>query len=143
MHSEQEWVYFGQHKIRFEPPDNVRFVGVGFFTLEAAQSYLDFIFATADQHGNVYLLLDCARTTAGMPPEVRTLLTRPPRPYPFHGIAAYNANFTMRVIITMVIKAGTLLFPSKFAFPVAFFASEQEAAAQVRAWRASRERGQK
>lgn len=138
MSDEQPWISIGAHQIRFEAPDTVRFVGVGFFTPAEARKYLDTIYDMSDRHGNLYLLLDCERATSGMPPEARKILTNVPRPYPFYGIAGYNASFSMRVITTTVIKAGRLLFPEKFPFPLAFFSGEQEALAQRDTWRAQR-----
>lgn len=138
MSGEYPWIPIGPHQIRFEPPDTARFVAVGYFKPDEARKYLKTIYDFADNHGHFYLLLDCERGTSGMPPEGRKILTDVPRPYPFHGIIGYNASFGMRVITTTVIKAGRLLFPDKFPFPLAFFATEQEAIAQRDAWRSER-----
>lgn len=138
MSGEHPWIPIGPHQIRFEPPDTARFLGIGAFTPNEARKYLHTIYDFGDHHGNFYLLLDCERTTSGMSPEVRKILTDVPRPYPFHGIIGYNASFSMRVITTTVVKAGRLLFPDKFPFPLAFLATEQEATAQRNAWRSER-----
>lgn len=138
MSEAADWIWFGKHRLRFEPPDVVRLEIDGYFVPEEAREYVRNLHTIGDLQGYFYHIIDMRRATGGMVPGTRSTLVRPPRPYPLLGAVGLGGNFTLRVMTTAVVRAGRTLLPKWFGFPLEFHAKEDEVQRQIDVWRKDR-----
>ncbi|UQA55806.1 STAS/SEC14 domain-containing protein [Polyangium aurulentum] len=128
MREREEWIC-GQQRVWVEAPDLVRLELHGIFALPDVDAYMPIIFELGDRLGPFTILVDM-RDLKSIPAATRKRITNSERMYPYRACAVYGASFTLGVMVTMTFKAGRMLMPSTFPFPVAVFEGEGEA----RAW---------
>jgi hypothetical protein len=128
MSEREEW-FFGQQRVWVEAPDLVRLTLRGTFELTEAEAYMPIAFRLGERLGPFALLLDM-RDLEAVSSAARRRLSFMERAYPYRACAIYGASFALGVMVTMTFKAGRILMPSAFTFPLALFKNETEA----RAW---------
>lgn len=127
MDHDDEPVIISTHEYRFVPPNEIRFHLRGTFDGPDVEAHFQFAFKYADRCGGwVNCVVDMTKFTR-VTESARHLLTRPPRPYPYHGCALLGASFATRTIANMVISAGRVLTPKSFTYPIKFVNTWDEA----------------
>jgi hypothetical protein len=69
--------------------------------------------------GKVYCLVD-AKHAGRMTEELRKKMVTGSNDYPYAACAVIGAVGTIRIVFDMIVKAGRVLAPSRFQFPVSF-----------------------
>lgn len=124
-------VNVGTHEFEFLTPDLLRFTLRGTMTDEDATAYLDFIHGRAAETGGLlYVAYDVSAFTR-VDEQARSRITRVNRPYPFGGLVIVGANFSMRALAGMMIRAVRLFKPEYLDCPHKFVRTMAEADAWI------------
>ena len=122
----------GQYQLHIEG-DTVLSTAVGVVTLAEAQQLLACLEKVINRHGYCLLLSNSARFST-VTAEARRFSAKWITGKPLLGIAVYNASFTARTLLSLIMKGINLINPR--AIPLTFVLEESEA----RAWLAERRR---
>ncbi|MDI3288073.1 STAS/SEC14 domain-containing protein [Polyangium sp. 15x6] len=108
---------FGDHCVRFVTPDMVVVEFKPDIVIEDVIAITDVLQTVKEQEGRLFTLADLSAVTT-VPRRVRIL---GPRVVPaYDALAFVSANFALRVVAEMVMRATKVLSP-KLSFPYAFF----------------------
>jgi hypothetical protein len=119
----------GTHEFRFIPPRRVLFVMRGVFEEEHALAYTEFLAKHAERCGEpLEGLLDLSALSS-ITPSARTRIVKRDRTVAYCRIAIVGASFSIRTVSSMMINAGKIVTPSRFAFDTKFFGTVEEAIA--------------
>lgn len=113
--------------------DTVLSTAVGVVTLLEAQQLLSCLDEVIARHGYCLLLSNSARFST-VTAEARKFSAKWIKGKPVLGIAVYNASFTARTLLSLIMKGINLINPR--AIPLTFVREESEA----RAWLAEHRR---
>lgn len=124
-------VRVGAHEFESVSLDTLRFTFRGDLTDAEAAQYLDFVHARANEaDGLLYTVYDLSALTR-IDEKARRRITNIGRPYPFAGLAVIGANFTIRALAQMIIRAIKIIKPEIWSFPHKFVANQAEADAWI------------
>ncbi len=126
---QQILVISNQHEYRFFPPNRCAFVLRGVLEEDDAVAYTKFIYHHADQFNTLldatFEITTLGRVTAG----ARTHFMSVTRSYPLRRIGFIGASFSIKMMVTMLIRAGRVVAPDKWGFDFEFVSTIQEAEA--------------
>ncbi|MBK9258931.1 MAG: hypothetical protein IPM54_03770 [Polyangiaceae bacterium] len=122
-------LFVGTHEFRFVPPDQIHFVMRGEFKGAHVDPYFDFVFSHGESTGgllySVYDLSEFTRATESG----RKRVINPGRLYPYAALAVIGASFSTRTVAKMILRAGKLVAPKHFNFPIKFVSTMDDAQA--------------
>ncbi len=125
----QDFVVSNQNEFRFIPPNRCKFDMIGTFAEADVHAYVEFLYQHADRHqvlfDAIYDISRLDRLTDG----ARKAFMSITRPFPLHRVALVGASFSIRVMTAMVIRAGRMIAPDKWAFEYEFVSTIHEAEA--------------
>lgn len=123
------WYYFGQHSLRFEPPDLVYFRPVGHASFADGHTFMRWVEKHAQKDRGIYLLTDVSRGTS-QSSEIIKSKDIMERIRGFRALAYFGASFHARTAIGIYMRIARFFGLPLADLPLAFFSSEREA----RAW---------
>ncbi|MDI1477951.1 hypothetical protein [Polyangium sp. y55x31] len=120
----------GRNEVRWEPPDLVRITFRGVTTTADSLRMTEIYDAIDERAGHFYVLVD-GREVEALEPGARAAWLDRDKPYPIRHLVSFGATFSMRALVMTIYRAGRILAPSRFTFPLEFKATEQEARARI------------
>jgi hypothetical protein len=131
----EDWVFFGKHQHRFEPPDLYVVCMNGDVSEGDMLTQVHTLGALAQRAGHAIFWIADVRNIGVITPDARRVAAKPHSPEvraALRGSAIYGASFTIRVMLSMVARAIRALNPTKIR-PLAFVETEAEARAFLKA----------
>lgn len=126
---QQNFVMSNQHEFRFIPPNRCNFLMIGTFVEADVHAYVEFLNQHADRHQILFdAIFDISRLER-LTEGARSAFMSITRPFPLNRVALVGASFSIRVMSSMVIRAGRLVAPDKWAFAYEFFSTIDDAEA--------------
>lgn len=117
----------GPHEFKFVLPDEVHITVHGDFEPDHFDAHLVYLQKIARLcGGGVYCVVD-ARNVGRMTEALRKRMVAASNGYPYLACAVIGAVGTTRVVFDMVAKAGRVLAPKAFQFPIRFFPDVESA----------------
>ena len=125
--SDNESINVGAHEFQFIPPHRVTFVMRGTFEEEHAKAYKNFLSMQVDRCGEpLEGLFDLSALTT-ITSSARRRIGEQSRILLFRAVAIVGASFSIRIVSTMLMRAGKIIAPQKTPTNVHFCATADEA----------------
>ena len=129
---DEEWVSFGPHRHRFEPPDIYYSCIHGDVSGPDMLTQIHALKAISERVGQSVFWLSDVRKMSALTPEARQATAKVSKStdvrVALRGSAIFGAAFTTRVLVTLMVRAVRALNPDKLR-PLAFVETEAEARA--------------
>lgn len=125
---------FGPHQVEIDSDIVITRIH-GNLTPEHMKEWCRIVDGVIAEHGEVFSIGDY-HAAGSIPPETRRVVGEWPGAAQLRGMAVVGANPMLRVIMTMIARAGALL--RNFRAPTVFVATEAEARAWVKEQRSKK-----
>jgi hypothetical protein len=118
--SEAKVELIGRHEHRFLPPNRVYMALHGLIDSHEIEAQNGFLRKCAEDCGQRLRAICDLADFEGMTVGARRYVVRMDRNYPYIGMAFVGGSFMTRTVASTVLRAGQLLAPQHFNFPVFF-----------------------
>lgn len=126
---DEECVLIGPHELRFRPPDRMYLTMRDVIEASHIEKQNMYLRAYAKRYGKPLRAICDVEHVVEFSTGARKSVVQMDQEYPYVGCAVVGANFTFRTIAIMLIRAGQVLAPHHFNFPIYFAKTVAEAEA--------------
>ena len=125
----EERVLVGPHELRFRPPDRLYMTMRGIIDASHIEAQNMHLRAYAKRYGRPLRAICDMAQVQEIPAEARKVAVQMNHEYPYAGLAIVGASFAIRTIASTLVRAGQILAPHHFKFPIFFAKTPAEAEA--------------